>query len=172
MGGALAMNAGAFGGETWARVRGVTTVDRRGRLRRRAPGEFEVGYRHVTGAPGEWFVACELLLQAGDGGEEQRRIRALLERRAQTQPTGQPSGGSTFRNPPGDYAARLIEAAGLKGLRHGGAEVSRKHANFIVSTKTARADDIEQLIDRVREEVRRQSGIGLQLEVHIVGDAK
>jgi len=170
MGGALAMNAGAFGGETWAIVHSVRTIDRSGRVRSRTPADFEVAYREVARPADEWFVACTLQLAPGDGAAEQAAIRALLDRRAATQPIGQPSCGSTFRNPPGDHAARLIEACGLKGYRFGGAEVSVKHANFVINTGDARAADIEQLIDHVRAEVERQHGVRLRTEVHIVGD--
>ena len=169
-GGALAMNAGAFGGETWSLVAEVETIDRLGRVTRRRPDAFRVGYRQVEGPAGEWFLAATLSLQAGDVSESQQRIRALLERRNQTQPIGQPSCGSVFRNPEGDHAARLIEAAGLKGRQIGGAQVSEKHANFIINTGTATARDIEQLIDLVRAEVKRTGGVDLQREVHIVGE--
>ncbi len=170
MGGALAMNAGAFGGETWPIVEVVTTIDRSGAIRQRDPAEFEISYRRVIRPAEEWFLACTLHLTPGDGAAEQAAIRALLERRAATQPIGQPSCGSTFRNPPGDYAARLIEAAGLKGYRIGGAEVSSKHANFIINTGKATAADIENLITHVAAEVERRHGVRLQTEVHMVGD--
>jgi UDP-N-acetylmuramate dehydrogenase len=171
LGGALAMNAGAFGGETWTRVREVQTLDRQGRLRQRRPEEFRVGYRSVEGPPGEWFVAARLELERGDPQTTQAEIRRLLERRAASQPTGQPSCGSVFRNPPGDHAARLIEAAGLKGYRIGGAQVSEKHANFIINTGAARAAEIEELIAYVQERVERLSGVLLVPEVHRVGEA-
>lgn len=170
MGGALAMNAGAFGGETWRQVVQVETVDRFGMVRQRGPEAFEIGYRHVRGAPGEWFLSARLALQAGDSQLAQQKIRQLLERRAATQPTRQPSCGSVFRNPPGDHAARLIEAAGLKGRRIGGAEVSRMHANFIVNTGNASAADIEQLIELVQREVEAHTGIRLVTEVHRLGE--
>jgi len=170
IGGALAMNAGAWGGETWEHVALVRTLDRRGRLRERPPTDFEIGYRQVLMPPGEWFLEAEMVLAQGDTEAAQTRIRELLDRRAATQPTGLPSCGSVFRNPPGDHAARLIEAAGLKGLRIGGAEVSPKHANFIINTGTASARDIAALIDRVQAEVERTSGIRLIPEVRRVGE--
>jgi UDP-N-acetylmuramate dehydrogenase len=170
MGGALAMNAGAFGGETWSIVAAVTTIDRRGCIRRRKPDAYRVAYRQVLRPTEEWFIACELQLKPGDGEAERKAIRALLDRRAATQPTGQPSCGSTFRNPVGDYAARLIEASGLKGHRIGGAEVSTKHANFLINTGDATAADMEALIHYVRDEVRRQQGVELHTEVHMVGE--
>ncbi|HHH43900.1 MAG TPA: UDP-N-acetylmuramate dehydrogenase [Gammaproteobacteria bacterium] len=170
LGGALAMNAGAFGGETWPLVESVQTLDQRGELHRRSPAEYRVGYRSVTGVENEWFVAAELQLQAGDSSAAQARIRSLLERRAATQPTRQPSCGSVFRNPPDDHAARLIESCGLKGEQIGGAQVSHKHANFIVNLGTASAADIEALIRYVQEQVQQRQGIRLQTEVRIIGE--
>lgn len=170
LGGALAMNAGAFGGETWRQVVRVETVDRYGEVRRREPQEFEIGYRHVVGQPGEWFLSAELSLQTGDTAAAQQEIKRLLERRAATQPTSQPSCGSVFRNPPGDHAAHLIESAGLKGKRIGGAQVSEKHANFIINTGSAKAADIERLIELVQHEVETKTGIRLVTEVHRIGE--
>jgi UDP-N-acetylmuramate dehydrogenase len=169
MGGALAMNAGAFGAETWDRVAEVETVDRRGNVRIRKPADFEVGYRHVQRPQGEWFLAALLKLQPGDGDAALQEIQLLLEKRALTQPVGLPSCGSMFRNPAGDYAARLIEAAGLKDFHIGSACVSKKHANFIINTGAATAAEIEELINTVRDRVAEASGIHLQTEVHIVG---
>jgi UDP-N-acetylmuramate dehydrogenase len=169
-GGALAMNAGAFGGETWTQVTAVETVDRAGQLHQRPPTEFKVGYRQVELPAEEWFLAATLALEPGDVTESQGRIRELLERRNSSQPIGQPSCGSVFRNPPGDHAARLIEAAGLKGVLIGGAQVSEKHANFIINRGNATAADIEALIRRVRERVKAASGVELVTEVHIVGE--
>lgn len=171
MGGALAMNAGAFGGETWERVIEVETIDRLGQLRHRPAADFEVGYRHVDGPDGEWFVACTLQLQPGETEATAEQVRALLAQRSATQPVGKPSCGSVFRNPPGDYAARLIESAGLKGTRLGGAMVSEKHANFILNTGNATAADIEALIGRVQREVRARYDVLLQPEVRIVGES-
>lgn len=171
LGGALAMNAGAWGGETWRQVAAVETIDRQGNLRHRAAGEYEVGYRRVVApAPGEWFVAATLGFgrHAGGGAES---IRALLERRLASQPIGAWSCGSVFTNPPGDHAARLIESAGLKGYRVGDAQVSPKHANFIVNLGQARAADLEAVIRHVQETVERVHGIRLHPEVRILGDA-
>jgi UDP-N-acetylmuramate dehydrogenase len=169
MGGALAMNAGAWGSETWQSVVAVETLDRHGERRLRTPAEYEIGYRHVRGPADEWFIAAHLRFEAGDSSTAQARIKALLERRAATQPTNQPSCGSVFRNPPGDHAARLIEACGLKGTCIGKACVSEKHANFIINTGAARAADIEALIVLVRETVEREQGVRLETEVRIVG---
>lgn len=171
LGGALAMNAGAFGGETWSLIKSVETLDRRGVRRHRSPQDFEIGYRHVRGPEDEWFVAAELHLQGGDGEAGLARVKELLERRNTTQPIGLPSCGSVFRNPPGDFAARLIEAAGLKGACVGGACVSTKHANFIINTGEATADDIEQLMSHVAETVEQLHGVRLVPEVRVVGVA-
>jgi UDP-N-acetylmuramate dehydrogenase len=170
LGGALAMNAGAFGGETWRHVLSVETVTRSGRLLTRLPSDYRIGYRSVQGPSDEWFVAARLRLEPGDARAAQSRIRELLARRGETQPTREPSCGSTFRNPPGDYAARLIEAAGLKGVQIGGARVSEKHANFIINTGAATASDIETLIVQAQEQVEKTQGIRLKTEVRIVGD--
>ncbi len=170
MGGALAMNAGAWGGETWTRVAAVETIDRRGQVRRRLPADYAIGYRHVRGPAEEWFVAAHLRLEPGDGAASLARIRDLLERRSQTQPTGVASCGSVFRNPPNDHAARLIERAGLKGICIGGACVSTKHANFILNTGKATAADLETLVRRVMGTVAQVHGVELIPEVRIVGE--
>ena len=170
LGGAMAMNAGAFGGETWPIIEKVFTVDRFGNIQERAVSDFEIGYRSVSGPSGEWFVAAELKLVPGDTASGREQIKALLAKRAATQPVNQPSCGSVFRNPLGDFAARLIETCGLKGQRIGGACVSEKHANFIVNLGGASAGDIERLIDEVREQVKNCHGVCLESEVRIVGD--
>ncbi len=170
VGGALAMNAGAFGGETWPIVEAVETIDRRGTVRVREPAAFEVGYRTVVGPAGEWFVAGRFKLTAGEAAEGQARIKGLLARRGVTQPTQQANAGSVFRNPPGDHAARLIEAAGLKGACEGAACVSTLHANFIVNMGGATAAQIETLIARVQQTVLERHGVALHPEVRIVGE--
>ncbi len=170
MGGALAMNAGAFGGETWPLVVSVQTVDHRGELHTRQRGEYQIGYRSVSGPGDEWFVSADLQLQAGDTAGAQARIRSLLERRAATQPTQLPSCGSVFRNPSNDFAARLIETCGLKGERIGRAQVSEKHANFIVNLGGATAADIEALIRYVQQGVQQKHGVRLEPEVRIIGE--
>jgi len=171
VGGALTMNAGAFGTETWDIVRRVETIDRDGTRRWRGRDEFEARYRAVSGPPGEWFAAAEFELFAGDPAAASARVRGLLQRRAATQPIGQRSCGSVFRNPPGDIAARLIEDCGLKGTRVGGAVVSDKHANFIVNDAGASAADIERLIEHVAGVVERTRGVRLVPEVRVVGRA-
>jgi UDP-N-acetylmuramate dehydrogenase len=183
MGGALAMNAGCYGAQTWDRVQGVSLLNRRGELVERTPAEFDVGYRHVAlavaPAPGlpqlvlgedEWFVGATMRFEAGDGARSRALIKTFLSRRIATQPLQLPNAGSVFRNPPGDHAARLIESCGLKGRRIGGAEVSRKHANFIVNAGDASAADIERLIHEIQDTVRSETGVCLEAEVRIVGD--
>jgi len=170
MGGALRMNAGAFDGETWNIVKQVETIDANGDLKQRKPEEFQVSYRSVKGLNNEWFLAANLQLQTGDAVASQQKIKGLLEKRNQSQPTNQPSCGSVFKNPEGDYAARLIELTGLKGYSIGGAEVSTKHANFIVNTGNATAADLEILIKYVQDKVKEQQGINLQTEVCMIGE--
>jgi UDP-N-acetylmuramate dehydrogenase len=170
LGGALSMNAGAHGGETWERVRSVKTINRQGEIHDRLPAEYEVGYRSVRGPENEWFL--EALLEFDPGVEASMdTLKEMQDRRKATQPLGLPSCGSVFRNPPGDHAARLIEASGLKGARIGGAEVSEKHANFIINRESASATDVEQLISYVQQTVADQQGVELVHEVRIVGDA-
>jgi len=169
MGGALAMNAGAFGGETWPLVARVETLDHHGELHLRDRSDFEVSYRSVTGLRDERFVSAELQLEPGDAQAALNNIKVLLEKRAATQPTGVPSCGSVFRNPPNDFAARLIETCGLKGERIGNAEVSEKHANFIINVGDARAEDIEALIRYVQDRVAQEHDIRLEPEVCIIG---
>jgi UDP-N-acetylmuramate dehydrogenase len=174
VGGALAMNAGCYGGETWNIVERVLTLDRTGALRTRTPQDYEIGYRRcaLRGGGEEWFAAAWFRLSAGDAAQSRQAIRRLLQQRIAAQPLELPNAGSVFRNPPGDHAARLIEACGLKGLARGGARVSEKHANFIVNPKgLARAADIEWLIATVRATVLAQTGVALVPEVRIVGQA-
>jgi len=197
VGGALAMNAGCYGDETWNHVAQVLTVDRRGQLHERPPADYVLGYRHValradvrphpnslSGEEGtnvglhpptpidEWFVAGWLRFAGGDGEASRARIKELLQKRIDTQPLGQPNAGSVFRNPPGDHAARLIESCGLKGLRIGNAQVSEKHANFIVNLGGATAADIEAVIEKVEEVVEARTNVRLIREVRIIGERK
>ncbi len=169
LGGALTMNAGAFGGATWDTVMSVETVDRHGTQRVRLPADFSVSYRRVSVPAGEWFLGATLKFTPGDSAALAARIKELLAQRNRTQPSSLPSCGSVFCNPTGDYAARIIEACGLKGYCLGGACVAEKHANFIINTGTASALDIERLIDHIAEVVERVHGIRLQPEVRIVG---
>jgi len=177
VGGALAMNAGCYGSETWDVVTKALTISRAGELSVRSPDEFETRYRHVELRGSklgekEWFLAAWFRFRPGDEKRARARIRELLAKRIAAQPLSLPNAGSVFRNPPGDHAARLIEACGLKGCAIGGARISEKHSNFIVNPKgTARAADIEALIERARQAVKERFGVELVPEVRIIGEA-
>jgi len=173
IGGALAMNAGCYGTETWEQVVDCTTIDRDGVLHTRTSADYEIGYRHVAAkyVNEEWFVAARFRFPVGDAALAKARIKELLTRRMASQPLDKPNAGSTFRNPPGDHAARLIEACGLKGFTIGGAQVSIKHANFIINTGTASAADIENMIGHMQATVKEKTGVELVREVKIVGSA-
>lgn len=190
LGGMLAMNAGCYGKETWNTVTQVQTIMRNGKLLEREPIDYDIGYRHVAlkikhTPPGhndilaqnflpsgleEFFVGAKFLFPSGDGERARDEIKSLLSRRIATQPLNLPNAGSVFRNPPGDYAARLIEQCDLKGCQIGNARVSEKHANFIVNMGGATAADIENLINKVQLVVQNKTGIYLHPEVRIIGD--
>ena len=171
VGGALAMNAGAYGNEIWRHVYQVETVNRQGVRRILTKDQFEIGYRSVSIANDEWFISANLKLELADKEIVEKRIRTLLAERADTQPLGKLSCGSVFRNPPNDHAARLIDECGLKGKKIGGACVSEKHANFIINSGNASSTDIEQLIEFVQAEVYKQKAVKLIPEVRIIGKA-
>jgi UDP-N-acetylmuramate dehydrogenase len=180
VGGALAMNAGCYGGETWDIVERVVTINRRGQLRRRGKEEFEFGYRHcelktdAASEGDEWFASAHFRLPEGNREESREIMKALLSKRRAAQPLQLPNAGSVFRNPPeGKSAARLIQFCGLKNLARGGARISEKHANFIVNPGGAgTAADIEWLIGHVQETVEERTGVRLMTEVKIVGAAQ
>ena len=182
VGGALAMNAGCYGSETWEFVENVMTVDRHGQLRERVSRDYEIGYRHVVlrqlqvpnpeSRNEEWFVSARFYFADGDQEIAKARIKDWLTRRIATQPLDWPNAGSTFRNPAGDHAARLIESCGIKGFTIGGAQVSEKHANFIINLGHATAADIEALINHMHETVLANTGIDLVQEVRIIGEGE
>ncbi|MDH2915930.1 MAG: UDP-N-acetylmuramate dehydrogenase [Gallionella sp.] len=174
MGGMLAMNAGCYGSETWQKVERVQVLTRRGELLERAPQEYDIGYRHVAlrDANEEFFVGAWLKLESGDVEVARQDIKALMEKRSASQPLQLPNSGSVFRNPEGMHAAKLIESCGLKGRTIGGAQVSEKHANFIVNIGEATATDIENLINEVQATVLQQTGVELHPEVKIMGEKK
>jgi len=176
VGGALAMNAGCYGGETWDHVAEVEVLTREGALERRSPQAYVIGYRSVVSRRGTddvAFTAAWFDFPSGNGAYARGRIKALLTQRIATQPLNLPNAGSVFRNPEGDHAARLIESCGLKGHAIGGARVSEKHANFIVNAEgLATAADVEALIGHVRAVVRRETGVDLEPEVRIIGEAR
>ena len=171
IGGALAMNAGCYGSETWNIVHQVLTIDRNSKTHVRNEAEFIPSYRHVEmPMPDEWFLGAWFKLDDGNVEIGQQKIKQLLATRLASQPLNLPSAGSTFRNPHGDYAARLIEASGLKGYQIGGAQVSPKHANFIVNVGDCSALDIELLIRHMKDVVLEKQGVALQQEVRVIGE--
>jgi UDP-N-acetylenolpyruvoylglucosamine reductase len=195
MGGMLAMNAGCYGSETWQHVSRVQVLTRSGELLERSKQDYEIGYRHLVRIQDagfrmqgesavaesrilnpescdEFFVSASLNFASGDGEVARQEIKELLGKRIASQPLNLPNAGSVFRNPPGDHAARLIERCGLKGKRLGGAQVSEKHANFIVNVGDATAADIENLIYEVRATVAAKTGVELHPEVRIIGEYK
>lgn len=173
VGGALAMNAGAWGGETWPNVSEAEILYRDGRSEWLAPSAFHYGYRHVE-PPKEFcgFLGARFRVADDREGTHERYTKESLARRKASQPVGKPSAGSTFRNPPGDHAARLIESCGLKGHRIGGAQVSQQHANFIITDDQARAADVEALIHHIQTVVKDRTGMILEPEVRIVGERR
>ena len=174
IGGALKMNAGAVGSETWNIIESVKTIDEAGKLHSRTADDFNIAYRHVSAKDesrnNEWFISAVVKLSKGNKEKSLQRIKEYLNRRSSTQPTQQPNAGSVFRNPEGDFAARLIESCGLKNFCVGGACVSEKHANFIVNTGTATAKDIRDLIEIIHEKVLHHHGVDLVREVQIIGE--
>ena len=176
VGGALAMNAGCYGGETWQFVARAEVVTRNGNIEERLPAAYTIGYRSVRrvdgSMPDDIFSAAWLEFGEGDSRAARERIADLLRRRNATQPLTLPNAGSVFRNPSGDHAARLIESCGLKGYAVGGAQVSEKHANFIVNSQgRAKAADIEAIIAHVRITVHARTGVDLEPEVQVIGEA-
>ena len=170
LGGALAMNAGAYGNETWERVVSVETINRNGIIKNRISEEYQIDYRDVKGPINEWFVSAILKFESNKIPSMERQ-KEMLEQRKESQPLGKPSCGSVFRNPPGGFAAKLIEQSNLKGYRIGGASVSLKHANFIITDDSACANDVEQLIEYIRSTVKNLHDIELKCEVRIIGNS-
>ncbi len=170
VGGALAMNAGAFGGQTWPNVTTVDVINRRGNIKTRAVHEYEYGYRYINSYAGEWFVGAHFKLNLDQHGTKVVSIKELLAQRAESQPIGKKNCGSVFKNPENNYAASLIEQCGLKGFEIGGACVSSKHANFIINEAQATAHDIEALIEHVQNTVKQQCNIDLEPEVKFLGN--
>ncbi len=168
IGGALAMNAGAFGSETWPFVERVRMINRLGQLLDRTAAEFDVAYRRVSQFPDEWFAAAYFRFAPRPAGKGSN-IRQLLDKRNDSQPIGLPSSGSVFKNPTGHHAAKLIESAGLKGHKIGEARISEKHANFIISSQKTSAADIEALIEYIRQTVKQKFDVDLETEVRILG---
>lgn len=171
VGGALAMNAGAWGGETWPVVAEVETISRSGETAWLPAAAFPHGYRHVELPSGfAGFLAARFDTSDDQDGAHAAYTKDALAKRKASQPVGKPSAGSTFRNPEGDHAARLIEACGLKGCAIGGAHVSRQHANFLITEAGATAADVEALIAHIQATVQAKIGVLLHPEVRMVGE--
>ncbi len=169
LGGACAMNAGAYGGEMKQVLRSIRYLED-GRIIEKSVSDDEMGYRtSAYCAPGRIVLSATLSLVPDDGSATKRQ-EDYLARRREKQPLEYPSAGSVFKRPPGCFAGALIESAGLKGLRVGGAEVSVKHAGFIVNVGDATADDVLKLIDQVKERVLQTHGVALHCEPKIWGE--
>lgn len=171
IGGALAMNAGAYGGEIWRNIKRVETINRKGERKIYSKSHFEIGYRSVSIPKDEWFTACDIELKLSEKSIVTENIKKMLSERAEAQPLGQLSCGSVFRNPSEDHAAFLIESCGLKGKHVGGACVSEKHANFIINMGDATSLDIERLIELIRTTVYEKHAVKLIPEVRVIGEA-
>ena len=170
VGGALAMNAGCFGTETWQIVRYADIINRCGELVRKAVNQIHWGYRFTKMKPDEWFTGAEFKFSPCQSEKGHAKIREFLRRRASSQPIQTANAGSVFRNPKGDYAARLIDTAGLKNFSIGRARISPTHANFIENRGSATATEIEELIEYVQHSVKKIHAVDLSLEVKIVGE--
>ena len=171
IGGAMAMNAGAFGNEIWTFIRSAVVVTAQGDLETRKKESFDIGYRTVSLENGRWFVQGVFDADLCRQTTQQQSIKHLLEKRKNSQPIGLPSCGSVFKNPKGDFAARLIEASGLKGYQIGEAQISAKHANFIINLGGALASDVEALIAHIQKVVLDKFGLELKTEVRFIGEA-
>jgi len=170
VGGAVAMNAGAFGEEIAARVKEIHMVDKRGDLVVKArSAELEFSYRKLNLERGSVIVRARFRLTPQGEGAVGGKISEYLKRKKESQPLEYPSAGSVFKNPPGDYAGRLIEKAGLKGAKIGGAMISEKHGNYILNTGGAKAKDILDLMNLAQETVKKETGIQLEPEIRVVG---
>lgn len=173
IGGALTMNAGSAGASTWDHIEKVHMINRSGECFEKTPDDFDIGYRKVAAKFSEpaWFVGAEFRLSRGDIAAAKAKIEEILSWRKSHQPLALPSAGSVFKNPEGDTAGRLIDSCGLKGFHVGDAEVSERHANFIVNKGNATATDIVNLIRHVRAVVYEKTGIHLEPEVKLVGES-
>jgi UDP-N-acetylmuramate dehydrogenase len=170
VGGGLLMNAGAFGGEISEVVEYVDGVDAYGEQRRFPRSALRFGYRRFDLPPGFIVTRLEFLLKPGDRDAIRAKRDDAKRRRDAHQPLGYPNAGSIFKNPPGDYAGRLIEHAGLKGLRHGAAMISTQHANFIVNLGGATAADVRAVMCAAARRVHDATGVRLEPEIKLVGD--
>ena len=169
LGGALAMNAGCYGGNIWEKVSKVNLINKNGELLEKNKNDFIIGYRSVELDNNNFFVNATFSLQKNKLANSLDIIKGYLKDRRSKQPTSQPSCGSVFKNPDNFHAANLIDSLGLKGYKIGGAYISEKHANFIISEKSAMSSDIENLIDYVQKKVYEEKKIFLETEVKFIG---
>jgi len=172
LGGALAMNAGCYGGNIWENISTVNIIDKNGNISCKNKKEFDIGYRNVNLKENNFFISANFILQKNKLSNSMEKIKKFLEDRRVKQPTGLPSCGSVFKNPNNMYAANLIDSLGLKGYKIGGAYISKKHANFIISEKNTKSDDIEKLIDFIQKKVYQKKNIFLETEVKFIGKKK
>jgi UDP-N-acetylmuramate dehydrogenase len=169
VGGAVAMNAGAFGKEIGDWVKEITVITAGGEVVARNRSQLKFSYRALHMEKNSVIIGACLKVDTGDVKTVAKRIAGYLKRRKENQPIGYPSAGSVFKNPPNDYAGRLIELAGLKGKKIGGAMISEKHANYIVNTGDATAKDILELLSMTQKKVRKETGVKLEPEIKVVG---
>ena len=169
LGGALKMNAGCYGGNIWDNVFEVTLINKKGDLVKRTKDDFKIGYRNVELDENNFFVSASFNLKKNKMNNSQNIIKDFLKDRRSNQPTGLPSCGSVFKNPKNLYAAKIVDSLGLKGHRIGGAYVSEKHANFIITEKSAKSEDIEKLISFIQKKVFEDKKISLETEVKFIG---
>jgi UDP-N-acetylmuramate dehydrogenase len=169
VGGAVAMNAGAFDEETCSYIKALVIMTREGELMKKNSEELDFSYRRLELDKGSIITDAEFELRPEKGEAIEARIARFLKKRKDSQPLAFRSAGSIFKNPPDDYAGRLIEKAGLKGRKIGGAMISDRHANFIVNLGDASADDIIRLMELARKEVKKQTGVELEPEVKVIG---
>ncbi len=169
LGGALRMNAGCYGGNIWSKVNSVVLINKSGKLVKKSKKEFDVGYRDVNLDSDSFFVSASFSLKKNDLNNSLDKIKEFLKHRRISQPTGQPSCGSVFKNPDNDSAGKILDSLGLKGYRIGGAYISKKHANFIITEKSATSDDVEKLINLIQDKVFKEKKIFLETEVKFIG---
>ncbi len=169
LGGALKMNAGCYGGNIWDNVFEVILINKKGDLVKRTKDDFKIGYRNVELDKNNFFVSASFKLKKNKMSNSQNIIKDFLKDRRSNQPTGLPSCGSVFKNPKNLYAAKILDSLGLKGYRIGGAYVSEKHANFIITEKSAKSEDIEKLISFIQKKVYEDKKISLETEVKFIG---
>ena len=169
LGGALRMNAGCYGENIWKSVDSVVLINRSGNLKNKRREEFNIGYRNVDLDDGSFFVSASFNLKKNRLNNSSDKIKELLKNRRISQPTGLPSCGSVFKNPDNDSAGKILDSLGLKGYRIGGAYVSKKHANFIITEKSAKSGDVEELISFIKHKALKEKKILLETEVKFIG---